>query len=241
MRRDQLEFLTQYVMQKNTKIAWMRQRLEETKSKLQRNQTSNKVALEEQLLKEKELKFRSILAFALSAIGNVTCNRRAIQSPVAPGSAQFLHSEAGATSRGSGSYFYFSGSQSGLQYNGGGLTRGPSDPQPRLATQPGAQGAAGASTAWPFQKGYTLAISFKCLIFSGSGGPPSPHGTQGEVIQAFDPNNLPVLFNCFAEGYGGFECYLNPNYQVIYRVLPRSYSPPTVSSNGVKVADVQTE
>lgn len=50
-----------------------------------------------------------------------------------------------------------------------------------------------------------------------------------------------MLFNCFAEGYGGFECYLNPNYQVIYRVLPRSYSPPTVNSNGVKVADVQTE
>lgn len=53
--------------------------------------------------------------------------------------------------------------------------------------------------------------------------------------------NLPVLFNCFAEGYGGFECYLNPSYQVIYRVLPKNYSPPTVESNGVKVADVQVD
>jgi len=52
---------------------------------------------------------------------------------------------------------------------------------------------------------------------------------------------LPVLFNCFAEGYGGFECYLNPHYQVVYRVLSRAYSPPTIESNGVKVADVQLE
>ena len=58
------------------------------------------------------------------------------------------------------------------------------------------------------------------------------------ILLQFDPMNLPVLFNCFSEGYGGFECYINPQYQVIYRILPRHYSPPTIESNGVKVADV---
>lgn len=52
-----------------------------------------------------------------------------------------------------------------------------------------------------------------------------------------DPNSLPVLFNCFAEGQGGFECYLNLQLQVIYRVLPKIYSSATSESNGVKIAD----
>ena len=95
----------------------MRSKLEETKSKFQSNQTSNKVQLEEQLLKEKEQKFRSILTFALSVISNVTCNRRAIQNPATPGTSQFMHTESGATSKVSSNYFYFSGSQSGLYYN----------------------------------------------------------------------------------------------------------------------------
>ena len=89
---------------------------------------SNKVALEEQLLKDKETKFRGILSFALSAIGSVTCNMRAIQSRTASDNPQFSHTEAGPSSKGNGSYFYFSGSQSGLQYDCGGLARGSSDP-----------------------------------------------------------------------------------------------------------------
>jgi len=24
-----------------------------------------------------------------------------------------------------------------------------------------------------------------------------------------DPKNLPVLFNCYSTGFGGFECYFN--------------------------------
>jgi hypothetical protein len=48
-----------------------------------------------------------------------------------------------------------------------------------------------------------------------------------------------VLFNCFSEGYGGFECYVNQQLQVMYRVLPKVYSAPTSDSNGVKVAELQ--
>jgi len=50
-----------------------------------------------------------------------------------------------------------------------------------------------------------------------------------------------VLFNCFAEGYGGFECYINQQYQVVYRILPKSYNVPTVESNGVKLSDIQLD
>jgi hypothetical protein len=58
---------------------------------------------------------------------------------------------------------------------------------------------------------------------------------------SFDPNDLPVLFNCYSEGYGGFECYINPSYHVLYRVLPKNYNPPTIESNGIKVADIQPD
>lgn len=51
-------------------------------------------------------------------------------------------------------------------------------------------------------------------------------------------NNLPILFNCFADGYGGFECYINQQFQVVYRILPKNYNSPTADSNGVKLFDV---
>jgi hypothetical protein len=102
----------------------MRQKLEETKSKFQNNHSSNKVVLEEQLMIEKEQKFGSILSFALSVIGNVTSNRRALLASSAPGSSQFIHSENGGASKVSSNYFYFSGSQSGMIYNQSSLSRG---------------------------------------------------------------------------------------------------------------------
>ena len=52
-----------------------------------------------------------------------------------------------------------------------------------------------------------------------------------------DSNNLPVLFNCASNGYGGFECYFKGNC-LYYRILaPVAYSPPTTSSNGVLIAE----
>lgn len=62
-----------------------------------------------------------------------------------------------------------------------------------------------------------------------------------ENASSFDPNDLPVLFNCYSEGYGGFECYINPSYHVLYRVLPKNYNPPTIESNGIKVAEIQPD
>ena len=42
-----------------------------------------------------------------------------------------------------------------------------------------------------------------------------------------DPNNLPVLFNCASNGFGGFECYFNQN-KLFYRILPPiNYQPPS--------------
>jgi hypothetical protein len=47
------------------------------------------------------------------------------------------------------------------------------------------------------------------------------------------------LFNCFSEGYGGFECYINTELQVIYRILPKNYTAPSIDSNGIKIADLE--
>lgn len=41
-----------------------------------------------------------------------------------------------------------------------------------------------------------------------------------------DDKNLPVLFNCFFQGHGGFECYFNAR-KLYYRVLPKNYTPPS--------------
>lgn len=44
-----------------------------------------------------------------------------------------------------------------------------------------------------------------------------------------DPHNLPILFNCSSNGFGGFECYFNGN-KLFYRILPPlSYTPPSKS------------
>jgi len=52
-----------------------------------------------------------------------------------------------------------------------------------------------------------------------------------------DPHNLPILFNCNSNGFGGFECYFNEN-RLYYRILPpMSYSAPTVESNGVLIGE----
>ena len=48
---------------------------------------------------------------------------------------------------------------------------------------------------------------------------------------------MPVLFNCFSSGYGGFECYFI-GFKLFYRILPPlNYTPPSADSNGVLIAD----
>jgi len=39
-----------------------------------------------------------------------------------------------------------------------------------------------------------------------------------------DDKSLPILFNCFFAGYGGFECYLNQR-RLFYRILPKTSAP----------------
>lgn len=58
--------------------------------------------------------------------------------------------------------------------------------------------------AWPFVKGFSACIWFKIHEYQAS-------------LQ--DPYNLPVLFNCASNGFGGFECYFNKN-KLFYRILP---------------------
>jgi hypothetical protein len=48
---------------------------------------------------------------------------------------------------------------------------------------------------------------------------------------------LPVLFNCYSVGFGGFECYFKEN-KLFYRILaPTPYAPPNSDSNGVAIAE----
>lgn len=56
--------------------------------------------------------------------------------------------------------------------------------------------------------------------------------------ELLDPKNLPVLFNCYSSGFGGFECYFKQQ-KLFYRILPPSaYVPPTADSNGILVAEL---
>ncbi len=41
-----------------------------------------------------------------------------------------------------------------------------------------------------------------------------------------DDKNLPVLFNCFVQGAGGFECYFKGK-QIYFRSLGKQYNPPS--------------
>ena len=52
----------------------MKQKMKETKLKHQ-NSSNNKIALEEQIIIEKEQKFKCILNFVLNVITNLTANR----------------------------------------------------------------------------------------------------------------------------------------------------------------------
>ena len=126
---------------------------------------------------------KSVLGYSQQVLSSMTMNWRSQSSSQSP-------------------FFYFSGSDSGLQWDS----------------------QSSSASAWPFSKGYTCLLKFKC-----------------HAGQVFDPQSLPVLFTCFAEGYGGFECYLNAQFQIIYRVLARTYSKPTADSNGVKVAEIQPD
>jgi hypothetical protein len=162
-------------------------------------------------LLEKKRKLKAILSYALQVINGLTSNIKEIREPTRSGYNQIESSKVK-------NYFSFAGSESGLEFSAPQFEKD----QPTCPI---------GKTTWPFQKGYTAVIKFKChksKVFSA----------ETQSAQSFDPLNLPVLLNCFSEGYGGFECYINPSFQVIYRVLSKNYSPPTVESNGVKIADV---
>jgi hypothetical protein len=111
----------------------MKAELDEMQASLQAHKSSNKVALQTQLLAEKQTKLKSILNYALSMISGLNTYRKdMIQPHKAFGSAQ---SEGGKV----GNYFYFSGPDSGLEYQRLPSTRGreqpPNSPE---------------SIAWPF-------------------------------------------------------------------------------------------
>lgn len=72
----------------------MKQKLRENKSKFL-NSTNNKIILEEQIIIDKEEKFKHILNFVLSVTSSLTSNRKPdLQN-----------------------YFYFNGCESGLTYS----------------------------------------------------------------------------------------------------------------------------
>jgi len=77
---------------------------------------------------------------------------------------------------------------------------------------------------WPFSKGFAACIWFNI----------SQLMLEGKMQ---DPQNLPVLFNCYSCGYGGFECYFNQS-KLLYRILPPiPYQAPTVDSNGFLISE----
>ena len=63
--------------------------------------------------------------------------------------------------------------------------------------------------SFDMQKGYAAAMWFQI---------------QENMLQ--DEKSLPVLFNCFVQGAGGFECYFK-NRQIYYRSLGKNYTPPS--------------
>jgi hypothetical protein len=77
------------------------------------------------------------------------------------------------------------------------------------------------SQNWPFTKGFGAAIWF-CL----------------EDRTCISEDKLSVLFNCFSQQYGGFECYFVER-KLFYRIIPRVYTPPTVNSNGVLIGEFE--
>lgn len=82
---------------------------------------------------------------------------------------------------------------------------------------------------WPFSKGFSA-----CIWFNLS------HLMTKEHAQ-LDSKSLPVLFNCYSAGFGGFECYFK-HTKLFYRILPpQVYTPPSSDSNGVEIAEFQPD
>ena len=107
-QRQHLEFLVQFVKQKSSKVLLMQKEVQEIREKLQPNQTNNKITFQEQIIKEKQQKLNSILSFALSMIGSLTCNRKNLVNP----QPAFQNENQKAEN-----FFYFSGSKCGLEFN----------------------------------------------------------------------------------------------------------------------------
>lgn len=79
--------------------------------------------------------------FALQVINGLTCNIKEVGEPTRP---KFNQRDSNKVR----SYFYFAGPESGLEF---------SCPLDKESKSPSI-----GKTAWPFQKGYTAVIKFKC-------------------------------------------------------------------------------
>jgi hypothetical protein len=81
---------------------------------------------------------------------------------------------------------------------------------------------------WHFTKGFAACMWFNVSQVMAEG-------------KMQDQGNLPVLFNCFSAGSGGFECYFNKT-KLFYRILPPSpYQPPTGDSNGILIQEFTSD
>jgi hypothetical protein len=73
---------------------------------------------------------------------------------------------------------------------------------------------------WPFAGGFSIALWFSL-----------------EEQTSIHEDRLPILFNCYSQGYGGFECYVVER-KLFYRILPKNqYTPPTPNSNGISLGE----
>ena len=112
-KRCHLEFIVQFVKQKHEKILILKGQIRQLQEKYHNNQSSNKVQFLDQIIKEKESKLKNIINFALHTINSISCSRKTLLNPQTQPSS-FIQNGSASGQR---NYFYFNGSQSGLEFN----------------------------------------------------------------------------------------------------------------------------
>lgn len=109
-KKQHLEFLVQFVRQKSNKVLNMEAELNEMREQLHAHKSNNKITFQEQILVEKRDKLKSILSYALQVVNGLTVN---VKEVVEPSRTRYAQGDANKVRN----YFFFSGSESGLEFN----------------------------------------------------------------------------------------------------------------------------
>jgi len=112
-KRCHLEFIVQFVKQKHEKILILKDEIRQLQEKYHNNQSSNKVQFLDQIVKEKEAKLKNAISFALHAINSISCSRKTLLNPQTQPSSFIQNGSASGQRK----YFYYNGSQSGLEFS----------------------------------------------------------------------------------------------------------------------------